>query len=267
MEKIKINDIDFSKLQKLYSQGTKSVVYRNEGNCIKIFNDLYDQEKKLLYKKFMSMEGITIKDVILPTTLIVENDKLQGYIMEYFENSSSLFEHFCTHRYVNVKEMFEAIKKASLILKEIHSNNIILQDLNFDNILIDKEGNIKYCDIDGCAYNEMMSPYISIMLNNFIKYRKDKLCLVTKNLDRISFMLSFFVLTYLKEIQKVSKKTYHTLSDKIKTLENCREFANELLSKRYIPEIPYLDELIYDEDEGYIDRMKQISLIKRIIRK
>ena len=128
--------------------------------------------------------------------------------------------------------------------------------------------NIKYSDIDGCAFKDYRSPFVSVLLKRFlIDYRKDKLCYVSKNTDRISFMLSFYLVMYLQELQKLSKKEYHSLSDNISTLENCREYANMLLGYRTLPEIPYLDELINDNDSYIIDRDKQISIKQKIFKR
>lgn len=269
MEKIKLSDIDLSSLTKSKNQGTKSVLYENGDTCIKIFNDSSEDEKVLLYRKFLEMEELSISDVLFPTGLIVEDDKLQGYIMENFKDSINLYDYFTSSRYVNCKDIFKAVKKASFILRSIHSTGIVCQDLSFDNILIDREGNIKYCDVDGYAYNGNMSPYVSILLKRFLfDYRKDKNCVVSENTDRISFMLSFFYLMYLKEVQEISKRNYRSLSDHIRTLENMRKHVKALVNKRgNLPDMPYMDELIYDTDDYTIDRVKQLSLRQKFLRK
>ena len=269
MEKININDIDFSTLQKSKNQGTKSILYENGDFCIKILNSLYDKEKKELYRKFLEMDGISINGVILPKTLIVLNDKLEGYIMDNFKNSTNLIDYFGCNRYVNCKDIFKAVKKTSLILKSIHENGIICQDLSFDNILIDINGNIKYCDIDGCTYKDFTSPFLSLLLKRFLfDYRKENDCCISKNMDRISLMLSFYLIVYTNEIQKISKKKYDMLSNNIVTLENMKKYAKALVNKKIsLHEIPYLDELIDDNDDYIIDREKQLSLTQKILRK
>ena len=87
------------------------------------------------------------------------------------------------------------------------------------------------------------------------------------NLDRISMMLSFFFLMYAKEIQRLSKKEYHKLSDRIITLDKMKDYANRLVDKKCnIGEIPYLDEIICLDDDKVYDRDKQLSLFRRIFR-
>ncbi len=270
MDKLTRGDIDFSTLKKSPIQGTKSTIYLSDDTCIKMLDGLYDEERQALYRKFQEMDGISIENVILPQSLIVEDDKLLGFTMENFKNSMPLIDYFIRTRFIECKDLFEAVRKASLILRVIHKQGVICQDLTFDNILIDKNGVVKYCDMDGCSYGEHMSPFLSVLLKRFlVDFRKERITLVSKNLDRISLMLSFFYLTYLKEIQKMSKKDYYSLAEHVKTLENCKDVANILRSRgtNITAEIPYVDELIDPTDDYTIDRKKQLSLTKRWIYK
>ena len=147
MEKIRFNDINFSNLQKLKQQGTKSSIYKDGSICYKILDGLYDEEKEDLYKKLFDMDGLKIDNVLLPNKLIMKDNKLYGYTMDYFANSMPLSDKFIV-RYVDCKKMFDYILKASQILRTIHSHGIICQDLSFENILVDENGNVVFCDLD-----------------------------------------------------------------------------------------------------------------------
>lgn len=267
MEQIKLDDINFNSLQKLKQQGTKATLYKDGDVCFKILDGLYENEKELMYKKFLDMDGIKIDNVILPKKLIVENGKLQGYTMEYFPNSHTLSDKFLV-RYVDIKKLFDCVLRASKILRIIHCNGIVCQDLSFENILVDENGNVVFCDLDGCSYNGHISPFISVLINNFfIDYRHEKI-LSSFNLDRISMMISFFYLMYAKEIQYLTKKQYHKLSDKITTLENAKMYANMLIDESNpIGQIPYLDELIDLNDDYIYDRYKQLGLVRRFLKR
>ena len=267
MEKIKLNDINFSSLQRLQQQGTTATLYRDGNTCYKILDGLQEQEKEALYRKFLDMDGIEIENVILPKKLIIKDEKLQGYVMDYFKDSMPLSDKFMV-RYVDCKELFDYILKASKILRTIHQNSIICQDLSFENILVDNNSNVAFCDLDGCSYKEHMTPFISVLMKNFfIDYRKEKIP-ISINLDRISMMLSFYYLIYAEEIQHLTKRQYHKLSNKIVTLENSRQYANMLVDRENpIGEIPYLDELIDTNDNYIYDRERQMSLLKRILLK
>lgn len=268
MQKINFNDIDFSSLKKLAQQGNTSTIYTDGTNCFKILDKFYDEEKELLYKKLLNMDGINIPNVLLPKELIIKNNKLQGYSMDYLKDSIPLLDRFMT-RYVDCKELFDYVTKASNILKKIHQNNIICQDLSFENILVDKQDNISFCDLDGCSFGEHISPFLSQITKRFlIDYRKEEKVYLSPNIDRISMMISFYYLIYLKELQKLTKKQYNKLSKEIVTLENLREFANILVDKNNsINEIPYLDEVINPNDDYIIDRKNQLNIIRRILRR
>lgn len=267
MEKININDIDFSVLQKLQSHGTQSTIYTDGNLCYKLLDGLYLSEKKDLYKKFLDMEGIKIDSVLLPEDLIVENGVLQGYTMAYFKNSTPLSDKFLK-RYFNCKELFNYVNKASKTLRNIHSNGIICQDLSFENILVDNEGNIAFCDIDGCSYKANNSPFISLLFKEFfIDWRKSKIY-IKEDVDNLSMILSLYLIMYGEVLQRITKKQYHSLSDNIKTLENLRQVANMLVDKKCIIEnISYLDEFIDLTDDYIVDREKTLNLRQRIFRR
>ena len=267
MEQIKLNDINFHSLQKLKQQGTKATLYKDGNVCFKILDKLYDDEKESLYKKFLDMDGIRIDNVLLPKELIVKDGKLQGYTMDYFPNSIPLSDRFSV-RYVDSKKLFDYVLKASKILRTIHDNDIICQDLSFENILVDNNGNVAFCDLDGCSYNGHIAPFIFVLMKKFfIDYRDEKL-LLSSNLDRISMMISFYYLIYAIEIQHLTKRQYHKLSDKILTLENARMYANILVDRNNpIGKIPYLDELIDQNDDYIYDRDKQLSLVRRFLKR
>ena len=266
MEQIKLKDINLNSLKKLEQQGTKSTVYRNGTSCIKMLDGFYEEEKDALFKKFLDMEGLEIDNVLLPKELIVSNGKLEGYTMDYFPSVS--LNDKLEVRQVDTKVLFDYVYKASKILREIHRNGIICQDLSFENILVDDNGNVKFCDLDGCSYKDNVSPFVSLIMKRyFIDYRKEQILLCT-NLDRVGMMLSFFFVVYAKELQKLNRKSYSKLAEKSNTLEEMRKYANALLDRSNpVPAIPYLDELIWLDDDLVYDRDKQLSLFRRIIRR
>lgn len=268
MQKIKIQDINFELLTKLSKQGSKSTIYKNNKDCIKILDKLKKEEKASLYEKLIAMNDLKINNVILPETLIMDNDQLIGYIMEYFENSLTLNNKYIKYRFVNCQNIFTDVINASKILKEIHKENILCQDLSFDNILVNKDGIIKFCDLDGCCYNEYNSPFISLLLKRFlIDYRKENIYL-NKNLDKLSMILSFYYLLYLKEIQKLSNKKYKSLSNNINTLEILAPTIKDLLDRnKSLIELPYLDEIIDQSDNYIIDRNTQFNKLEKVLLK
>ena len=267
MENIQFNDIDFSSLQKPKQQGTKSTLYIDENICYKILDGLYEEEKSDLYKKLLDMDGIKIEGVLLPKQLIVKEDKLFGYTMDYFKDSVPLSDKFIG-RYIDFKLILDYLLKASRILRDIHDEKIICQDLSFENIIVTKDGNVAFCDLDGCCYKDYISPFISMLMKSFwVDYRQERMPLST-NLDRVSMMISFYYWIYIKEIQDLSRREYTKLSKKIKTIDNARIYANSLVDKSTsISYIPYLDELIDISDDYVFDREKQFSLVRRLFKR
>ena len=266
MEKINLNDINFSSLQKIKNQGTQSTIYTDGNICYKIVDGLYPNEKKELYEKFIAMDGIKINNVLLPKDLIIKDGKLEGYTMEYLKNSISLTDKF-NKRYFDCDELFIYINKASKILRDIHNNGIVLQDLSFENILVNNNGDVSFCDIDSCSYNGNSSLFFSILFKEFvIDWRKSNLY-KHEDVDKLSMILSFYYILYMQVLQKISKKQYHMLSDNINTLENLRPIANMLVNKKIdIYDLPYLDEYIDLNDHYLIDREKILSLNQKIYR-
>ena len=200
MEKIEWNDIDWVFLKRMKNNGTKSRMYIGGNTCIKILCDLSEEEEKIMYRKLLEMEGLSIQGVLLPKSLIVENDHLKGYTLDYWKDAINFFDYFTSTRYLECQDFLTAVKKTSLILREIHKEKILCQDLSFDNILIDQNGNVKYCDIDGCSYKGISSPYVSLLLKRFlVDFRKNESVVLSENTDRLSLLLSFFYLIYFKE--------------------------------------------------------------------
>lgn len=263
MELINLKDVNLSSMNLSMIQGTKSSVYINGNECYKILNGLYIGEKRQLLKKFYDMDGIKIDDVLFPKELIIDDGILAGYTMDYFQDSMNLYDYFTKERFVDVNDIFRATKKASLIVRKVHENGIILQDFSFDNILINKNFNVKICDIDGCKYKENESPFISMIMHNYYDVIMGKRYTLDENFDNQSLLFSMLLAIYHK--MHFSMEDYDTLSDKIKTLKNIRTLVSSLL-KDSNTKVPYLDEIISDDDHFIIDRDKQVSPQKRLAR-
>ena len=261
MELINLKDINLSSMNLSMIQGTTSSVYIGDGKCYKILDGLYSSEKRQLFKKFIEMDGIIIDDILSPKELIIDDGSLVGYTMEYFSDSMNLYEFFTQERFVDVNDIFEATKKASLIVRKAHESGIILQDFSFDNILINYSFDVKICDIDGCKYKGTESPFISMIMHNYYDVIMGKRYTIDENFDNQSLLFSMLLAIYHKMNSIIDD--YDTLSDKIKTLKSIKSLVNSLL-KNPNTKVPYLDELICDDDHFIIDRDKQVSLKNRL---
>ena len=178
METINIRDINLKAFEMLPTRGAFSTIYRNHNTCYKIFHKLSSLETKELYKKFCSIENSNIKidNVVLPQKFIMDKRGIKGYTSPYISNSVSLFTKFLVEtEYLDIHVFLESMNKSNKILKQIHENDIICKDLNFDNILIDSNNECYYIDLDGCSYGGIETDLYPLLTYNFFRrYRKTK---------------------------------------------------------------------------------------------
>lgn len=255
MNNIKISDINFDSLEKINNAGTKSTIYKYENKCLKILDGLYPTEKLILHYKFLDLEGINIDGVLMPEELIIDNGILCGYTMNYFNNTKSLNSYFLDCKYINSNDVFKITRKVCKILKSIHDKEIIYQDLSFDNILINNEGKIMFCDIDECNYKNYNAPFVSLLLKRLICGYRNENINISKNSDRVSIFISLFYSIYLKEIQFLTVDEYNLLSNDVNLLKSMKKYIDILLDKENeVPDIPYVDELLTINDNYIINR-------------
>lgn len=269
MDRIEIQDIDFSSLNVMKHQGSKSIIYEDDDMCYKMLNldCFYSYELDILERKLMDIDGIVIDGAYLPIDLIVENGNLIGFSLKKFKNSISLYDKF-SGQLVDFRELFDYIIKACHILRELHNHKIICQDLSFDNILVDNNGNIAFCDLDGCSYYGYDSPFIAMPMKKLICMYRGEEFFACENFDRISMLVSLYYLIYNKYLYNIPKTDFDILSNEVLTIKNTMFYINDLLDKsKTIPEVPYLDELIDLSDDYIFDRKKQFNLLRRILKK
>jgi len=267
MNKIMIDDIDFSKLEKSKHQGSKSIMFEDDVLCYKMLTGLNDDEKAILCKKLFDMDGIHINGVYLPIDLIMKNDKLEGFTLNKFKNSIPLYDAF-SGQFIDFKLLFIYISKACKILREIHDYGIVCQDLSFENILVDNNGNVGFCDLDGCYYNGYFGPFVSTPIKKLIVEYRGEDILVCKNLDRVSMVVSLYYLIYNKYLHLISTNKLRYLAENVETMQRLLIYTEKLMDKTQpISQIPYLDEMIILDDEYIMNRKTQFSLLRRILRK
>ena len=256
MEIVKYSDLDFSSMKKLSSQGSTSTVYDFDNYCVKMLDKMSVEDQNQIRLKFLEMDGLEVDGLLLPKKLIFKNNTFVGYFMDKFPSSMNLYDYFGQKVLINFKELNDALYKASIILRNAHSNELILQDFSFDNILIDKDGNVKVCDIDGCSYKGYQGAYMSMIIINYYRVIFKELFTINKELDKQSLLFSMIIFIYGTYVSKM--KEYDKLSSKSQTLSNIRPIFESLLRDLSV-EIPYLDELIDLSDNFVLDRVKQMK--------
>lgn len=269
MSNIRKSDIDFSRLTLLSNEGSNGTIYTDGVTCYKLLDKMYPDEVTDLYYKLCEMEGINIDGVILPEDFIISDNRFVGYSMPFFKNSMSISDKYFT-RYLDTGSLFSDLNKASSILRKIHESGIVCQDISFENILVDVNGNVMFCDMDACKYDHHNSQYISYMLKRFMCDYRRQAFIPNSNTDRISMMISMYYLIFALEIQKVSRKSFLSMSDKLDTIYDSVGIANRLIDRNNkMGYIPYLDEIISLNDDVIIDRCeeKQKEFRRRLILK
>lgn len=263
MQEIRLGDINFDSLKKLGGYGSNLTSLYTDGEvCYKIYKEDYKLEE--LYKKFRELDGLCVDGVILPKDLIMNAGKFIGYSMPYFKDSMTLSDRF-SDRFVDKGLMLNAFYTASKIVRKLHEEGVVCQDISLENILIDIHGDIKICDSDSFAYKDHNSESFSKIFCLFLlKYRKQKLSL-WEDIDRLSLILIFYYLLFEREIQHVSRHKYNIASREIKTVDNLGGIRDILLNKnKVLYDIPYMDEFISFSDSGTFDKNKCLTLRQKL---
>ena len=263
MQEIRLGDINFDSLKKLGGHGSNLTSLYTDGEvCYKIYKEDYKLDD--LYKKFRELDGLEVDGVILPKDLVMNDGKFIGYSMPYFKDSMTLSDKF-SGRFIDKGLMLYAFYTASNIVRKLHEEGVVCQDISLENILIDVHGDIKICDSDSFAYKDYNSESFSRIFCLFLlKYRKQKLNL-WEDIDRLSLILIFYYLLFEREIQQVSKRKYDIASSEIKTVDNLWGIRDILVNKnKVLYNIPYLDEFISFSDSGTFDKNKCLTLRQKL---
>ena len=253
MEKINLNDFDFSNNYIKEPGFENGIVYSNDKERIKMLLNIPYEDKEILLEKLETIEKLNVDGVILPKTLIMYEGYLDGYIMEYPLRAKSFDKMFTSHPYEDIRQMLIAIKRASLVVRNMHKNNIVANDISLNNFVMDINGNVFFTGIETSSYDTYSYPYISKFLKDFIGNKEID---ITKDTDKLLLVLNAIYLFYLKDIRKLSKIRYRKISKDIQSLQNIEKYAMGLRKKNIdIEQLPYIDELLDLNDYGYLKRI------------
>ena len=255
MNTIQITEINFDKLTRLRKQGTFSLILRDNEICYKFIKNLNQKQRERLAHKLKYLDKLDDNYFITPENIIMDNDKLIGYTMKYFDNSTDLYNKYTKSDSINFNEFNTDLRKSSKVLREFHKKGFVFLDMSFSNILKNKDGEIKLCDFDGTVYHEDVKlPITSQILNDYLVDYKNEKIKVDPNTDRLSLLLSMYVALFKKEIENVKEEEYDYLADRIRSLKILKAYYKVLLDKkRETPEIPYLDKILCDNENMTIN--------------
>lgn len=119
--------IDIESLNILSKKGSEVVVYNDDNTVYKIFKKDYKLGHKSI-EELSYLSSIETSRILMPESLLFENNELVGYTMEYIKGNKNILD----------ARMEDIIKELNIILKDIDtlsSLNIRLMDINSENTI------------------------------------------------------------------------------------------------------------------------------------
>lgn len=243
MNKIDINEIDFSKLNKLDVESSENTVYLDDKDE-KIYKIFLSKDLDLSKKKEENLEALNdIKrniNIVIPENKIMCNGVLIGTIERYIKGDDL---RDINHRFSNIYDKILFCLDMSKTLEEIHKD---VSDINPGNIRIGEDKKAYYIDILNAGINGSSPLATSKILLNYIRNVKLDTKNVTKELDRITMMMLIFETLFNKEFYYITYYEYMSRAEKIKTLMDLVSYYEVIRTNQKNIDMPYLHEIISD---------------------
>lgn len=243
MNKINYHDIDFNELTKLNVESSESSIYvdKKRKRLYKIFKtrdltELFDKSEKLdllVQKNHIRM--------IVPDTKIINYGCFVGTVEEYI-NGVDLSDIF--KKYDNINDIMGIFIKSSIALEEIHEEEIVVADVHAGNIRIDEKGNPYYLDALSCCIGDKENNMISYLLYDYLKEKGIQIQKVTKEMDKLSFMLMTYTLLCQNTFDETKELDFNSRFTRLKYLKNLLGIFELIESSEDNIDVPYLHEII-----------------------
>lgn len=241
MEILDIRDIDFSKLtivDNVFS--SESSLYYDDTLFYKLFDNLSNISRKK-EKLLLLNDGNSIDNVVIPNILINNRNILYGCAMNNIIDSLALV------KYRNSDIYSYLLYNVSVTLKNIHNDprNIVIGDFHFNNIIIDKNNNHYFIDIDSCKIDRLLQDRTPSSLIRYLKNRGYFNTDVNTKTDKLCMFLSIINSLFSKDIDSISMEEYDKKSDELLMLRKIREYILEIKNNsKSIPDVPYLCDVV-----------------------
>lgn len=247
MEVLDIREMDFNKL-KLFDDiiSTESSLYFDDELFYKFFDsfnkaDVNNKRNKLL----LLNDGDNSFDAVIPNILINNGNITCGCAMPNIKDAFPLF------KYRNSGIFILLLYAVSLSLKKIHNDprNIVVGDLHFNNILVDKNGKHYFIDFDSCKIGNISQDRLPTTLMEYVNNRGKFQFDVNVETDKLAMFLSTINALFGKKIDTLSIKEYDEKAEQLYTLKNMRNYFLEVKNNgTIICDVPYMSELISIND-------------------
>lgn len=241
MKILDIRDIDFEKLKIVDNVfASESSLYYDDKLFYKLFDNLSNVSRKR-EKLLLLNNGEKISNVVIPNILINNMDKLYGCAMDNIIDSLALV------KYRNTDIYSELLYNVSVSLKNIHNDprNIVIGDFHFNNVIIDKNNNHYFIDIDSCMIDGILQDRTPSSLVKYLKNRGYFNTDVNTKTDKLCMFLSIINSLFSKDIDSISIEEYDKKSEELLLLREIRKYILEIKSNnKNIIELPYLCDVI-----------------------
>lgn len=263
---IRLKDINFDELERIHCKSNcEARLYTDNRICYKIFLkerytpwQLHGKYKKI--KLLAKTPENALDSVVLPIDRIInKKGGISGYTMRFIPDSRTLSCFKAEDTLLISKVLYEI----SQSVRKIHqdSRNIIISDLHFDNILINKNYQHYFVDFDSCSINGIPNETSPTFLSSYeqlvdsSRYRIIKETIrelkgypayteTSQKTDRLCLILATLKYFFDKSIISISESDYDKKCEEIPFLNNMKSYF--LYLKKYPKglEVPYLDEFI-----------------------
>ena len=243
-----IKVIDENKLGVAYPEisfGEEGTVYKYDKHiAMKIFSHFEDQE--VINKKFEKIEELgqmKDKEFCFPKGIIGFMDlKKEGYGMELVVPNKKCANFNELHKLANPEAEMDYLLRGDRAIARIHKRNIVIGDVRFDHILINKDGEIRFCDTD----NYQTANYDFDLIPNRSKWLLNMYHQKYSGIDNDIFVYTLLVLKHLiPEIKFNNRLDVEHIKKIIKLLDTDNEVKEGLsLILSDAPYKPYLTKVL-----------------------
>lgn len=122
-----IKNMNLEKLELLSEQGSEFTVYNDDNKVYKIFKINYKLEHKSI-DELTYLSSIKTSRILMPDSLIIENEELVGYSMQYIKNPSNILDD-------KMKNFINELIVITNDIELLNDSNVRLIDTNKNNIV------------------------------------------------------------------------------------------------------------------------------------
>lgn len=267
MKSISLKEVRSMNLEPLKVRSLGGYIFHSSDKVYKLFRT---NDKDIILNKKRKIEILSVMrdyaHAFLPIEKIEDgpfwNRSLKGYTTDY--RSLGIRMDILGVDSFRSEDYLRALIHASKHVKETHerSEKIVLGDATFENIMVypDEKGNYtetKFIDFDSIQIGELKADAVSALLYYyfFMKGFSLDFSRVTPDIDRISYLLSFFYLIFGTDIFNIKPREFDQLSEELNTLYRLRSTFYYLRQCSRIPEVPYLHQVIDVKDAAVLSKV------------